>query len=410
MTQRDLAVALGIPVWKVDRLERGADDARGFATEIAAVTDTNPRWLTAVASDTQPNRTRAVALPDLGVIGRDLVLGAIIVLVTIRFFTEIVPVLPRAANFIDIPIFLALALAAARVPSARTGPAYLRVAAPAVVFVFLAIGSAILNAQRTEAAPVMVFLYGFLAPIGVYAAAYRIWPTGSAGALSRVLVCLGVLQLAVVALIDLRRFVASGGNPDLISGTFGTNAYQLVFFLLVVAALLAGIFALEPERKIARFVPFLVLAIFGVTLLAQYRALLATTVVTLVAVGMILGRRLRGIVVVALGVVAFGLAFSYVASNFPSLGLKTTATNLSQDPWTYAKERYQATRPVAALYRDHPVAIAYGSGPGTFSSRAWQTFANAASTSGSNVQGAYAQKLTGGVYRRMCPRSTSSRN
>ncbi len=40
-----------------------------------------------------------------------------------------------------------------------------------------------------------------------------------------------------------------------------------------------------------------------------------------------------------------------------------------------------------------------GTGPGTFSSRGWQTFALADSSSGSNVAGAYALKLTGGeVY------------
>ena len=58
----------------------------------------------------------------------------------------------------------------------------------------------------------------------------------------------------------------------------------------------------------------------------------------------------------------------------------------------------RGSRPVASLYRDIPHTIAIGSGPGTFSSRAWQTFAKAGSTSASNVQGGYAQKLTGGVY------------
>jgi transcriptional regulator with XRE-family HTH domain len=398
MTQRDLGQALGVSTWKIDRLERGVDDPRHFASAIAEVTAARPEWLTGAAGDTGvPSRERSAGLPHLGLVGRDLVLAAIVLLVTIRFFTEVVPLLPRAANFIDIPIFLAISFAAMNV-SAFRGSAYLAVGTPALVFGILAIVSAVLNAERTEAAPAVVFVYGFLAPMAVYAAVYRIWPPGSARALSQVLVGLGVLQLAVVALIDLPRFVASGGDPDYITGTFGTNAYQLVFFLLVVAALLAGIFALEPKRRIARLAPLLILAIFAVILLAQYRALLATTVVTVVAVGLLLSRRLRGLSAAALALVALGVAFSYVASSYPGLGLKTTATTLTSDPSMYVKERYRATRPLRSLYDDHPTAIAYGSGPGTFSSRAFQTFANAASTSASNVQGGYAQRLTSGVY------------
>jgi DNA-binding XRE family transcriptional regulator len=399
MTQRDLARTLGISIWKVDRLERGAEDARLYASEIAHATETKRESLVGLTRETRRQDSgKARELPHLGDVGRDLILGSIGVLVTIRFFTEVVPVLPRAVNFIDIPVFFALVFAAMNVSAVGRGRTYVSLGTPALAFLALTAISAVLNAQRTVPAPTIVFLYGFLAPIGVYAAAYRIWPPNSARALSRVLIGLGILQLVVVALVDFRRFVSSGGDPDLISGTFGTNAYQLVFFLLVVAALLAGVFALEPMRRISRFAPLLVLAIFGVILLAQYRALLATTVVTMVAVGILLGHRLRGIVAVALAVVAFGVAFSYVASSYPGLGLETTATTLSQDPWTYVKERYQATRPLRRLYGDQPTAIAYGSGPGTFSSRAFQTFANAASTSASNVQGGYAQKLTSGVY------------
>lgn len=260
----------------------------------------------------------------------------------------------------------------------------------------LSIASAVVNAQRVAPAPVVVFVYGFLAPLVVYSAVYRIWPPGNGRALSRVLIGLGLLQLAVVGLIDLRRFVASGGNPDFISGTFGTNAYQMVFFLLVVASLLVGIFTLEPGRPIARFVPLIVPAILVVILLAQYRALLATTVVTMVVVGVLLGRHTRGLLAAVFAVVAFAFIFSQVASRMPELGLGTTATNLTESPWSYGRERLKAARPVSDLYRDRPTAGAIGTGPGTFSSRAWQTFA-LTSTSASNVQGPYASKLTGGA-------------
>jgi transcriptional regulator with XRE-family HTH domain len=405
MSQRSLADRLGVSLWTVSELELGRrGDISKYLPAVATATALPEDWFTTPAQAGSAVRSRAVSVGDDAqradprLFGfRNLVLGSIVLLVTVRFFTEVFPLMPRATNFIDIPIFLALVLAAMSMSSGQPGPAYLRVGFPAIGFLMLAIVSATINSDRALPAPVLVFLYGFLAPLAVYAAVYRIWPAGNAGVFSRSLVALGLLQLTVVALIDLPRFAASG-NPDLISGTFGTNAYQLVFFLLVVAALLAGIFAFEARRRVARFVPLLIVAIFAVILLAQYRALLATTAVTVLVVSILLGTRLRGVLAAALAVLALGVAFSYVAPSFPGLRLQTTATNLTQSPSKYAIQRYQATRPVAGLYRDYPFAVAVGSGPGTFSSRAWQTFANAESTSSSNVQGGYAQRLTGGVY------------
>jgi DNA-binding XRE family transcriptional regulator len=395
MTQRDLAQALGISAWTVDRIESGYVDPGRYIPSIADVTHASREWFASAESAGQ-RRARAVPLPHLGVVGRDLVLGSIVLLVTIRFFTEVVPVLPRAANFIDIPIFLVLALAAMSMTTGQPGHAYLRIGVPAAAFAALAIASAVANAQRVAPAPVLVFVYGFLAPLAVFAAVYRIWPPGNGRALSRVLIGLGLLQLVVVALIDLRRFVAAGGNADLISGTFGTNAYQMVFLLLVVASLLVGIFTLEPGRRIARYVPVILPAIFVVILMAQYRALLATTVVTMVVVGVLLGRHGRGLLAAVMAVVAFVVVFSYVASSLPDLKLQTTATKLTESPWSYARERLRAAHPVSDLYRDRSTVGAIGTGPGTFSSRAWQTFA-LTSTSASNVQGPYARKLTGGA-------------
>ena len=76
----------------------------------------------------------------------------------------------------------------------------------------------------------------------------------------------------------------------------------------------------------------MIFAIFVVVLLSQYRALLATTVVTMAVVGVLLGRHARGILVAVFAVVAFGLAFSYVASSFPNLKLEATATTLVAEP------------------------------------------------------------------------------
>lgn len=400
MTQRDLAGALGVPVWTVDLIETGASDGTRYIGVIADVTQRQPEWFVRSAGPRAfPASAADADTRDTGELARNLVLGSIALLVTIRFFTEVIPVVPRAANFVDIPIFVILVVAASRLPRASVRhPGYLALAFPAALFLALALASAVVNGSRAAPAPVVVFIYGFLGPVAVFASVYRLWPPGNARALSRLLIALGLAQLAVVVLIDLPHFVASGNNPDVISGTFGSNAYQLVFFLLVIATLLAGIFTVEPRRSVARFAPVLLLAIFGTILLAQYRALLATTVITIVVVALMLGRRARGLVIASTSIVAFFAAFSYVASNFPLLKLDVTATTLTNNPASYVRERVKVAGIVERLYTDDPFAAVIGTGPGTFSSRAWQTFSNAGSSSGSNVQGGYATALTGGVY------------
>ena len=319
-------------------------------------------------------------------------MGGIALLVLIRFFTEVVPIFPRALNFIDVPLFFALGLAAVARP-VRDRPT-LAFAVPVTVFLGICALSVAVNTSRVAVAPVLVFIYGFLAPIAVYAAVYRLWPVGRARSLSTLLVGLGLAELLVVVVIDLPRFLDSH-NPDLISGTFGTNAYQLVFFLLVFTALLAGIATLEPERATARVAPLLFVFVMATILLAQYRALLLTTAVTVVLIGVLLGGRIRGLVTVAAVAASFVLALWYVSTNVPALKFGSTVATFQTHPSYYATNRLEALRRVLRLYSDEPGFILSGTGPGTFSSRAWQTFARAESDSRSNVQGRYVSAIGG---------------
>ncbi len=122
--------------------------------------------------------------------GRAMVLGAIILLVVVRFFTEVVSVIPRAANFVDIPIFFTLAIGAAFVRPARNEQSrwYVHFGLLSLLFLIVCVVSVVVNSGRVAPAPVLVFIYGFLAPFGAYAAAHRVWPVGNASALSRLIV------------------------------------------------------------------------------------------------------------------------------------------------------------------------------------------------------------------------------
>jgi hypothetical protein len=342
---------------------------------------------------THPAIARRPAAPGL-----KLIQISLIVLITIRFFTEVIPVVPRVANFIDIPIFLMLAFAAIlrpRLADAERRDASILILFAWVFFFTCAVGT-IANGARVEIAPVLVFIYGYLAPVGVFFAVYRLWPVGSSLQLSRLIVALGILQLIVVFFIDVPRFLGNN-NPDEISGTFGENAYQLVFFLLVFIALIAGIFTFENQRRLARWVPLLFLLAMGTIFLAQYRALLLTTFFTLVMIAIVLGSaRLRGIAIGGVVAFAFLVVLNYTADALPVLRLGGTIDVLTGDPRSIVDKRIHALDHVNQLYKDDPRYMLTGTGPGTYSSRAWQTFAGAESKSQSNVVGAYATRLTGG--------------
>jgi hypothetical protein len=330
--------------------------------------------------------------------GLRLILVSIIALVVIRFFTEVVPVVPRFANFIDIPIFFILMGAAFMRPpldpSERRDVSVL--GACAWLFLLVCAMSTLANASRVETAPVLVFIYGFLGPFGVFLAVYRLWPVGSALRLSRLFVALGVLQLVVVVFLDLPRLLASG-NPDEISGTFGENAYQLVFFLLVFGALLAGIFTFEKKRPVARLVPALSILALSAIFLAQYRALLLTTFFTVILIAVLLGSaRLRGVAVGIVTAFAFLLTLHYVADQLPGLKLGGTIDVLTGDPTQIVSKRADGLDHIVELFNDDPTYIITGTGPGTYASRAFQTFTAAESTSQSNVAGSYALRFTGG--------------
>lgn len=161
--------------------------------------------------------------------------------------------------------------------------------------------------------------------------------------------------------------------------------------------MLAGIFTFEHRRAVARFTPALMLGVLGVIVLAQYRALLFTTALTILVVTLVLGSaRARGLVAGAVVALAFATALSYVSQSFPILRLAPTLSTLQSDPTSYASERGRALSHVVRLYGDEPRYIATGTGPGAYASRAWLTFSQIHSTSESNVQGAYVSALTGG--------------
>jgi transcriptional regulator with XRE-family HTH domain len=389
LSQKELGALLGLPLWRVERIERGEEDPTIYLRAIGEQTGRRPEWFeqspnggaTAPAEpagpDTEAEAEEAPTEQDRLTqrFRRRVVVVSVVLLVTIRFFTEVVHVLPRPAKLVDIPVLAILALVAAATPSARSrGESALRYLGPAMIFLLVAFVSIMANLDRVATGPTILFLYGFLSPVAVYVAVYQLWPSGNALSMSRLLVGLAAVEFLVVGLIDLPLFLATH-NPDKVSGTFGENAYQLVIFLLVVAAIVAGIYTFEAKRLAARLAPFFFVATLLTIFLAQYRAILLTMAATALLIAVLLGLlTLRGAIASVLIALTFVLSLSYVSSLYPELKYASTLGTLANDPGSYLTTRLGVLGSVGKVYDDNPRFIVTGTGPGTYSSRAWYTF------------------------------------
>jgi hypothetical protein len=400
LTTKALADRLELSLWATERLERGEADAGPYLKEIAEATGRSTTFFeedrrtaaggrAVAAGDPIPSPGEATGADDghaaeiPGVAGRRLVLASLVALVLVRFFTEDVTVLPRVATFVDIPIFIVLVLVGISRPHAVTwAPARRRpYLALALVLVAVCTVSVLVNSARVDLGPALFFLYGFVAPLALFYGVYRLWPPGGALPVSRVLVALAIIQIAVVFGLQLPTFLASE-NPDVISGTFGENAYQLVFFLLVLIGLLGSIYTFEKRRPITRFIPVMVVAIIIIIFLAQFRALLITMGLAILMVGALLsGRSPRGAVAAILTMAALLITLAFVAQDLPALKFGAALGEARADPNRYFETRLNVARSIGQLYGDNERYVLTGTGPGTYSSRAWRAFTVDARTS-----------------------------
>jgi hypothetical protein len=395
------------------RLERGEADP---TPHLAAVEEHVDLTSTAPAEARQPavergptadapERPSDLALEKPAPWEAWLVLGSIAALVLVRLFTEVIAILPKAANVIDIPILIALTAAAFLTPRARprVSPGWL--APLAAVFLLLCTVASITNPSRVEIGPGLLFVYGILSPLLLYGAAYRLWPAGQARLASRLVIALGIVQLVIVFAYQLPTFFFDNdvtvAGVDRIAGSFGTNPYQLVFFLLVFVAVVAGVYTFEPRRPAAKLAPIVIPAALAAIIFAQYRALLITMGLTLLLIGFLLGSEKRGFrgahrrgwAAAFWAMIAFVVVVGVGATQFPVLRIDRV---LELDPKDLVSQRMQIVDQLDDLYSDEPRFIVTGTGPGTFSSRGWYTFARATSESRSNATGKYVLELTGG--------------
>ncbi len=328
--------------------------------------------------------------------GHYIVLFSLAAIISVRFFTEELDIVPRAANFIDVPLLLLVAIAAVLQQSqssdAMQQSTMFKITVP---FLMLATISCLINMQRVDVFPALTFVYGFLSPVAYYLATYRLWHPGRARALSNLLVGLAIVQFVTIVFIDLPKF-ARTRNPDFVSGTFGTNAYQLVFFLLVFIALVIGIVTFEPSSRVRFFALPFIAAAFLAIFLAQYRSLLLTVALSTLFIGFLVFRRTRGFLIAAAAASALVIALVVMIAYVPTNKFTEALDAIRNDPSYFIDSRLGPADDIYHLYGDDAAFPLVGTGPGTYSSRAWNTYSGFQSESWSNVAGPYVDKLMGG--------------
>jgi transcriptional regulator with XRE-family HTH domain len=407
LTQADVARELGLSLFRVEQLESGRIDAHPYIGPYSQLTGQPPGYFlvaprtapAALLEEEQPlEGNRGEADPDEVIPRRLLVLGMLTLLIVIRLFSETFRILPKAITFIDIPVFVFILLVAATVRSWQKDPAPLRfISGLTAAFTALVLISILTNLGRIEAFPAGTFLYMFAAPMALAVAIYRIWPAGNAPLVTQWLFGIGLLQLFIVLTVNLPDFLATR-NPDVISGTFGENGYQLAIFLAVVISALAGLLAYDSRRPLAKFAIPGMLAFTAVILLVQYRTLLLTLAAVALLIAYFLRKQRRGLLYGAVFTVLLFGVFSLVSSYFTELKYDQATTELSNNPGVFVDARLNVAKDVVGVYTDDPRYILTGTGPGTFSSRAWRTF-GVVENKRKSVVGGFARRLTGGDYR-----------
>jgi len=325
--------------------------------------------------------------------------------VVIRVFTEKIKVLPRVLHFAEVPAFfiflfvtIILALKYRRVN--KTG-------FEKYVYLFLVwcVLSTVVNFHRAFWPAVLLCIFGYAHPVlfFIFICNYHL-KNKSLYRIIKVFYILGLAQFAAFFLINLPEFLPTR-NPDFITGTFGNNAYQFVVFLqfwsIYVVTFYLLKFRTEGERRWAIVAGVLQLVTFALFLLAQYGASFPFYLITLAVLFYLspIRSRTRSVVIV-FAIVGMIAGFQLMSFFLPELKWVAGFSLFEKPPPVSKVGKLQEGVYIMRMMSKTPHYIFTGTGPGTFSSRAWRTFALAEGKGNwTDVQGEYVKAFMGGrVY------------
>jgi hypothetical protein len=306
-----------------------------------------------------------------------VVLAFFFVLLTARFFSETISVVPKAFDLIDlvfIPLLAVTAIVSGSLKGVDRG-LNSKLLRWTICLVGLAVLSAIVNLQRTHYAPVLLFIFGITSGPVLFLSLNKLIrnKVRMAKQTARFLYVMFIVEGVVVVFISVPSFFASG-NPDVVSGTFGLNAYQFSALLIIIGGYFLGKSRFEQmSTPITLGIQAGVILTF---LLLQYRtATPAFFASYLVLIGLLYGRRVvrLAFTVTAMAGIAF-YAFQYIESSEFDLKFDDLLL-LAEDPAMAGDfGKVIAYGNTFSMFANEPITFLVGAGPGTMVSRAAYTF------------------------------------
>ena len=229
------------------------------------------------------------------------------------------------------------------------------------------------NIPRLHLPAALLFVVGLLEPIAYLFLVLRLSPAQPVREfIVRLLIAIGWMQILIVAVLDLPVYIASG-DPDVISGTFGQNAYQLVFYLLTWNALILSR-AKKQNRSMLAMIPVQFITLL-IILLAQFRAFIPSVFLTwAITYFLIYGISIRTFRLSAIGLAAVVGLFLVINLAIPLLKYQEVLDLGNRMDEVVQSGKVQTVLAYGQLVSDDPKVLLVGTGPGTMLSRGFRVF------------------------------------
>lgn len=300
---------------------------------------------------------------------------------TSRFFSEVLKILPKGIDIIDIPfiVFLAcLALLRSKIKDIEDED-NITVIKSIRLFSVMAFLSIIINFNNILVPASSLFIIGFLEGPVLFWSLNRLInnPVYLANQINKLFYVLLITNIIVVLFINIPMFAVTK-NPDVMSGTYGRNAYYFSVFLIIMGGLLFGRSIANRQSKL-----IFILGqgfIFFTFFLLQFRSALPFFLLAYCFLLFVFyGKKIRSVVFTGIIIISIAAGSIYAAQT----RILESAYSLKYDAWNeiisnpteflqYGK--FQAYLKAVEMMLDDPVLILTGVGPGNFVSRAYYTF------------------------------------
>jgi hypothetical protein len=300
-----------------------------------------------------------------------LIYALIVGIVSIRVFTEMLPILPRVVNAFDyfaMPLLVMVCLASLAVQRKPVLESW-RLIQLLILFLVAWGLSWVVNVNRVHWISGLLLATGLLSPVLFYIATTnlplsRLFP-------SRILLILRLLLLCNLGVGSYQAIAGYGSdNPDIVYGTFGVNIDQFAFFLAVMMSYFVALWVYQQR------VSGLSMLMLGWTgtlfLVASFQTLWVIFPIALLIV-LIRGRTLSsklipGIVVASLIMIA---GWQFVpAARFDMVAKAQEAIDDFDE-----LGKVELFRNVPSVWSYQPSSVVFGVGPGAFNSRAFRSIA-----------------------------------